>query len=670
MIKRTHNPRSRAEGRYPAQSGIALVMVLFLTILMTILSIGMVVSVSSDMLINGYYGNTRAAYYAADSGLNIARQYLVNQLKGQVNMHACLGWGANATDINCQPAPLNQNTVATAGMNSLKLSYAGFTSGKLNGGTASNSWPSSFIVADTGNCTNQISPALGSPTTHTTSFGGGAPLITTYVFTFNYQLCSVGTGVTTGGGTTAQQRSAVRELGQLSLTVTAQDTQPTHFSGYGAFINYYAPCSAPLIPGIFSGPTFTNGAWNIGNNGQFIFTDPVGQANPKIDYWTGGGCNQSTSSSYPGVNVQFQQGLQLGQPAVALPQNAYNQAWAAIDGKGCGENGAPACGGTGGGAPSNAQLNQMMKDVNGNFYPSGGTVSGVFMNWGNVAGTDTLGANAVPPAGTGPAGGIYIQGNASIKLTPDSDGVSQDYIITQGATVTTIIVNPSTNQTTFKSGGTTKLLAGVPQTTLTPGATNATVVYVNGKITGLTGPGEGQPAIQNTAMITIAAANDIDITGDLRYTAEPVTANTADTLLYPTYTATATNTLGVFTSHGNIQLSSPYSDQNLWVDGSLAAIGALTTDNPPGQCTTTSCGFTVSGHINTFTNIGGQIQTNIFGASMNTENTYYDRRFTDWNNGGFFPPAFPGITSTTNVPIPPNVAAGQTRTSWAWYTPS
>jgi Tfp pilus assembly protein PilX len=646
-----------------SERGIALVTVLFLVILMSILGLTMVVSVNSDMMINGYYGNARASYYAADSGMNIARQYLVNQLKADVNPHACLGWGSNASDSACKNVPLDQVGGATSALSTLKTSFASFASGQINSGNASQSWPSSFIIKDSANCTNSFGAAAGSPAL-TYNTVNGVSLVIKYVFTFNYTLCATGTATVTSS-TSALQRSAVKESGSLIVSVSAQDIPPPTFAGYGAFINNYTPCSAPLIPGIFSGPTFTNSAWELMNSGAYIFTDPVGQVNSKIDYWVNGSCNQSTASSFPGINVNFQQGLQLGQAAVPLPKNSYSQAWAALDGQGCGESTGPSCTGSStGSSPTNAQLNLYMKDINGNPYPAGGTSSGVYLPYSG----STYGAGTT----SGSGGGIYIQGNASILLTPGTDGsgnLTQVYTITQGTKTTTITTDPGANTTTMVSGGTTTVLTGIPENLVSnPGtATPSTVLYVNGTITGLSGPGEGQAAIQSNAMVTVAGSGDIDITGDIRYTKEPVTVNTADTIVSATYDPTATNVLGVFTSAGNIVLKSPYSDKNLEVDGSLAAIGASTTDTPAGQCTSSTCGFLVNGSINTFTNVGGQIQSNIFAASMTTQNTYFDRRFTNWNNGSFSPPWFPSITNNGSYsPTTPTVSPSQQRTSWVW----
>lgn len=655
--------KHRAANHLQNESGMALITVLFLTILMTILGLTMVVSVNSDMMINGYYGNERASYYAADSGINIARQYLVNHLYSSVVQTSCLGWGANAV-AGCAAPPLNVTTAAAAALTSLQSTYTGsFT--PINTSTAVGSWPSSFMLYSNAACTTGVAP---SGTTSTLANVNGSSLITSYAFSFSYTLCSTGRGA-------ALQRTAVQESGTLTVNVHSQDIPPPTFAGYGAFINNYTPCSGYLVPGTFSGPTFTNGAWELGNSGAYIFTNHVGQANSQIDYWIGNNCNKSTASSYSGINVNFQQGLTLGAPTVPLPPNSYSQAWAAIDGIGCGEATGPACNGSSNGSlPTNAQLNTYMKDVNGNSYPATGTSSGVFLPYSG----STLGSGTT----TGSGGGIYIQGNASVVLSPGTDGsgnLTQIYTITQGSTVTAVTTNPAANTTTIatcsNSNCTTfsasKTLSGIPENLVSnPGSqTPGTMLYVNGTITGLKGPGQGVPAIQSNAMVTIAGSSNIDITGDIVYSVEPVTLSAADSLTPAAangYNAGATNALGVFTASGNIQLSSSYANRNLEVDGSLAAIGQTGT----GACTSSTCGFTVSGSINTFNNVGGQIQSNIFGGNMNTENTFFDQRFTNWTapgGGSFAPPWFPSITNNGSyTPQQPAIILSQQRTSWAW----
>jgi len=647
----------------PPASGIALITVLFLTILMSILALTMMVSVNSDMFINGYYGNTRAAYYAADSGMNTARQNLINQLKLSINQHPCLGWGSTSSDSNCTSAPLDQSAASIAAKNYILSTYNSLSAGQVNSGNASASWPSAFLIANTSTCTNNFSPATGSPAI-TNTVVNGISLNTKYVFTFNYTLCATGTA--TANTSTALQRSAIREIGTIIMAVKSVDVPPPSFASYGAFIDNYTPCSAPLIQGIFSGPAFTNGAWQVSNNGQFIFTDAVGQNNPYLDYWVNGNCNQSAASSYPGVNVTWEQGVSLGQPKVPLPTNTFSQKWAVVDGYGCGETSGPTCT-SASSTGTQPNLTSYLKDINGNAYNATAT-SGVYFPW--TPGANTYGNTVSTGSGltTGYGGGFYIEGNANIVLTPGSDGSgypTQIYTITQGATTTTITTDVTANTTKIVQGGTTKTLTGVPANLVSsPGtATPGTLLYVDGTVTGLSGPsGETSTAIQYNSMITIAAAKDVDITGNILYTVEPVTVNTADTIVNATYNANATNVLGVYTNSGNIVLSSPYSDKNLEVDGSLAAVG---TSGSGGTCNSSTCGFLVNGSINTFTNVGGQSQSNIFGANMNTQNTYYDRRFSAWS--GFSPPFFPGISNSSSYSASaPTVTPTQQRTSWAW----
>jgi hypothetical protein len=178
------------------------------------------------------------------------------------------------------------------------------------------------------------------------------------------------------------------------------------------------------------------------------------------------------------------------------------------------------------------------------------------------------------------------------------------------------------------------------------------MLYVNGALTSLSGPGQGQPAVQDGAQVTIVAAGQISITGDVIYKTEPVTST--DNQIVPGTNPACCNgdpvatlipgndknqVLGIFTANGNINLSSPYSNNNLQVDGSLATL----------QAGSTYC-FTCTGYINTFNNLGGQIQSGICNCNMSTENTYFDRRFT--SRAGFAPPWFPSttITSTGSAP--------------------
>ena len=79
-FKQHETPRStnRAVGTIEDR-GVALIVTLLLLFLVSALGLAAVLSSSSDLMINGYYGNYRGSFYAADSGLNMARQSMQTQ---------------------------------------------------------------------------------------------------------------------------------------------------------------------------------------------------------------------------------------------------------------------------------------------------------------------------------------------------------------------------------------------------------------------------------------------------------------------------------------------------------------------------------------------------------------------------------------------------------------
>jgi hypothetical protein len=182
------------------------------------------------------------------------------------------------------------------------------------------------------------------------------------------------------------------------------------------------------------------------------------------------------------------------------------------------------------------------------------------------------------------------------------------------------------------------------------------MLYVDGPIDSLSGLGQGAPAIQDGSQVTITANGQINITGDIVYKTEPVTTTQNQNVpgtnppccngdpvatLIPGHDNN--QVLGIFTANGNIDLMSPYQNSNLQVDGALAPL------QQGGQyCFTCNGG---SQYINTFNNVGGQIQSGICGCNMNTENTYYDRRFS--SRAGFAPPWFPATTIKSSTSIAP-----------------
>jgi len=162
------------------------------------------------------------------------------------------------------------------------------------------------------------------------------------------------------------------------------------------------------------------------------------------------------------------------------------------------------------------------------------------------------------------------------------------------------------------------------------------MLYVNGNINALTGPGEGKAAVQDGTALTITAADNITITGDILYKTEPVTTggSTPDSLISGNDHG---QVLGIFTAGGNVNLANTQSDSNLEVDASIAEISA-----------TGSGGLVNTGNaISQLTIVGGRIQNTIQNINTTTRNVWFDKRFA---SGNFAPPWFPSTTISTTPP--------------------
>src|SRR3972149_1628205 len=125
--------RRTATSDFARERGIALVTTLLMLTLLSAVTVGMVLAASSDELINSYYRNMRSSFYAADSGLNIVRQSILNQLTATVP----------TTMANPAVQPIPSGTDATL-ESSILSTYGSNTS--LNSGQAANSWPSGYAV--------------------------------------------------------------------------------------------------------------------------------------------------------------------------------------------------------------------------------------------------------------------------------------------------------------------------------------------------------------------------------------------------------------------------------------------------------------------------------------------------------------------------------------------
>jgi Tfp pilus assembly protein PilX len=611
-----HLSRSAQKRRRQPESGVALLTTLLLLLLLTGLSLAMVISVRSDLMVNGYYRNFRASYYAADSGLNVARPEMINQLALLV---------PKTVQPNTAPLPANAGQTAMTAV-----------AAKYNGSTINSpgSWPQSFSIDPNqsslaGNCVAQggTGTNCNAPTGNPTS----------YLYTYTYTLVAV-------GQSRNAEKATITDSGTFTMTVntspgasTTTTTTTTSFAAWGMFIDQQSICNGGiLVPGTISGPVFTNGSWTFGDTGGYNFTDSVGSAGANGGYqFSSGSCDQvnGVSDSNGGTTIapKFAKGFNRGQPTIPLPPNAFSQERAVLDGKG-----------TSNATVQNSDLNAVLKNINQTAYPSNGASSGVYLPYTTTVTDPVTGKpKTVPPTLTG--GGIFVQGDAQVTLKPSGTNGQVYTIVNNGVTTTVTITpgsTPGTGTTLVQQNGSPDLsIIGVPaiQDSSNNATADGTMLYVNGNITKLTGPGEGQAAINDGTALTITATNNVTITGDIRYKTEPVTMTAngsipADSLVTG---GDKGQVLGIFTATGDIQLNNGQADQTLEIDASMATI----SQGGSGGLTNTGSS------IKTLNIVGGRIQNNIKNINTTTRNVFFDRRFA---SNGFSPPWFPSTTVTSN----------------------
>jgi Tfp pilus assembly protein PilX len=628
----SRHDRRTATRRYGRERGIALVTTLLLLTLLSAVTVGMVLAASSDELINGYYRNMRSSFYAADSGLNVVRQSILNQLAATVP--------TTITNPAVQPIPTGTDASIES---SILSTYGSNTS--LNSGQAANSWPSGYTVT-------AVDLALASclPTGPTAGGTCAAPTGTPtgYSYTYTYSL-------TTEGHSRASEKTTLTDRGSMLINVdlTPGGAVPTSFAAWGFFVDNFDICgSLTLVPGTVTGPAFSNDAWTFGTSGAYIFTDPVGSVNANLGYrFSSSQCYQSPNDPYvrpngQTINPDFQGGYNLGQTALPIPDNDFSQKRAVLDGMGTDTS-----------VVTDAQMAAALQDAAGNAYPSGGASSGVFLPYSDSA----TGSCSTPPCMTG--GGILVEGNASVTLTASTtDPDRQVYTIVQGTTTTTVTVDLSSNTTTITSGASTTVVNGVPAQYDSGGSLvrDATMVYVDGQISSLKGPGSNGPAIQDGHALTVVAATDVIITDDILYKTKPVTTTQNQIPGTPPATLIPGNdngqVLGIYTNGGDIRLQNCSGCGNMEIDAALAALdheGTNTIRNSGNQ-------------INTLSIMGGRMQNSMGNINTTTRNIYFDRRFSQ---NGFAPPWFPSTTVTPTGVSSTAVTPSVQRVQWVNQTP-
>jgi Tfp pilus assembly protein PilX len=657
-IERSPTDAQKTGARRHSSRGIALITTLLLLTLMVAMTLGMVIAVTSDTLISGYYMTYRASFYAGDSGVTIARQYMLNQLVTNATVAVGTSFASNAAP------PLSASDASTTLTNVLNLyqSSASASNRQINTGQGANSWPGSFYIVQTQAGTPGTTLAAPNCTpVFTTGAATVAPASGPYDCGANYPKCTANCAtfaitdfqykfpyaVTAIGQSNGSQQQLVEDSGQLVLDIHVAPSggKITAFSAWGMFIDQATQCDgSTLVPGTISGPVFTNGAWNFGTGGSYIFTDKIGSVSPTFGYQFNNNCDSSSSQSDKSGNQTiaptFQSGVSLGANAAPLPTDSFSQEQAVIDGIG-GCLPLPCTTPT----PTKTTLHTYLADINGAAYPMSGA-SGVYLAYTPASGGNTMNG-----------GGILVEGDAAVTLTAStsgSDAVEVYTIAPSSGASTTVTVDNTAKTTTVKSGAKTTVISGVPLNKIGT-STPATMLYVDGNISALTGPSSGA-AIQDGYGITVAAAGNITITGNILYKTEPVTMtqnqipNTpADTLIPG---SNNNQVLGIFTANGNVNLNVPSSGQNLEIDASIATIsqggsgGIVNTGNA----------------INTLNIVGGRIQNSIQNINSTTRNVFFDRRFTQ---GNFAPPWFPSTTITgTPSDSVTSVVPSVQRTQW------
>jgi Tfp pilus assembly protein PilX len=337
--------------------GVALVVSLLILSLFTIMTLSMVIATTSDTLINGYYQNARGSFYAADSGANVIRQYMINQM-----------FAAIPSPYTAWTSPIDL-THDTAIGTALGNTSTGFGSYQSIIGSQS-SWKGKFqVVYDstcfttaTAGCPTFISNSPQCSLGPLSACTGGSGSAGGYTLSYPYK-------ITVRGQSSGAETNSIEEQGNIVIGVTIRSTSTASFADYGLFIDQSPICNGSyLVPGTISGPVFTNGAWNFGTSGSYIFTDSVGSHSSQFGYQFGSCIQSSANSATSGaqsINPTFQSGTNLGQPAQTLPVNSYNQEGAVIDGVGASN-------------PTNAQLAANLKTAGGTAWSTSAT-TGVYL---------------------------------------------------------------------------------------------------------------------------------------------------------------------------------------------------------------------------------------------------------------------------------------------------
>lgn len=247
-------------------------------------------------------------------------------------------------------------------------------------------------------------------------------------------------------------------------------------------------------------------------------------------------------------------------------------------------------------------------------------------------------------------------------LTPDGSGGYTGTSTYQYIRVQTSSWSSSSTLYRYTEGGNLQRRSGSSWVNATSTPFNG-VVYVDGEVSRFKGPNRqpswstnpnnAPPALASFAQITLAADEDIHITGDLKYENPPcsgvpvrnsdgsVTPATCDNL-------DAVNVLGVYTQEGDVLIGNNNWDSSRNAPDNVAIHGVLMTSE--GRVEVED--FRNGGDRGAVNLMGGIIE-NFYGAfgtfnsATGTQTSGYDRKFTydQRMSLGIEPPYFPTVTN-------------------------
>jgi hypothetical protein len=667
----------KLQNQIGGERGIALITSLMMTTMLLALGLAVAFSATTDTVTSKSQRVGEMSFYAADTGLSIARRALLTALTEEVDdirkgkakygqdgsgyyYIGATPSGGGFPDVQIIPDP---DAAGAQDYQFYKNIYA--KANKLIADAVKDSTFDTYRKINGSNFIANIRPLSGSVDPIN-------PAATNPIQAIKFRYSIQATGTTDAGGS-----STVDETGRISIDVTlASSSAPGQgrdfsFSGFGAFFDEGdTTANSALASGTFSGPVHTNTHFAFFSNRNVAFRDAVSQVDSYIRY-------DSTDFSRGQISIPKQDisGIDLSSKGynkvnrVPLPANNFSQEYAVINGTGILD--------MKDGMPVDPPA-VLPKDPLGNLLPIFDTSGRVTAAALGVNLRDS--ANNAPPVLLGklnggldgvyvPSGdginvtgaGVYVQGNVT-DMQLYVNGTDQIYSIKQSSgKVTTVTISYANNKTTISdSAGKTTTFKGIPTDKSDPQKPVPGVsLFVKGNINRLRGgfdatTGRDVAAIAPKTAMTITAQGDITITGDIKY------ANAVlDSQGLPVQNVNSVqNVLGIFTNNGNVNLA-PNANYNsskglsLEINAAIAAFNADKSDDAGGiDGSIVYTGSTAPTSNDKWTLIGSRVQAKINNIGYVNRNIYFDVRFS---GGTFRPPYFPGTDYELDTPSGPAI---------------